>query len=475
MQIIYLENLQKYSRTFDWRYTCWYNLIQSGYKNYKYNILLLKILFFNKLTIIVIITIISITSTLVFVIPADDINVQSAINHEKSPVNHTLSLDQLISISEANNQVAINLFKLLETDTQKNIFFSPFSILTAMTIEYEGARGNTALEMEKALGISSEDNVRRLGLQNITDSLTSENLNYELNVANALWIRDNYKVRPEYADIINIHYDGVVDSFNSKSADKINKWANDSTRGKIPEIISKDALSDVGLKVIITNAVYFNASWMHEFDVFDTKKSDFWINDKKSVDVDMMEQVVSQIHYTKIDNVQILKIPYKSDSNRLSMIIALPEDRDGIEDLENNLTYDMFTAWTRNTEPHLVQMYIPKFKIETQYDGSKTIPAFKNLGISDAFNSSSADLSGMTPETATNLYISDIVHNAFVNVDEIGTEAAAITMIYNSKISTPVYFGDVMTFRADHPFIFTIWDDETNTILFMGKISDPTA
>ncbi len=428
----------------------------------------------NKLTIIVIITIIAITSTLVIVIPADDINVQSTIHHEKSLVNPTWSFNQSVSVSEANNQVAINLFKLLENDTQKNIFFSPFSILTAMTIEYEGARSNTALEMEKALGISSDDNTRRLRLQNITQSLTNENLDYELNVANALWIRDDYKVRPEYAGIVNIHYDGVVDSFNSKSADKINKWANDSTRGKISKIVDDERLFDDALKVIITNAVYFNASWMHEFDVLDTKKSDFWVNDKKSLDVDMMKQVIRQIHYAKIDGVQILKIPYKSDSDRLSMIIALPEDKDGIEDLENNLTYDMFTAWTRNTEPHLVQMYIPKFKIETKYDGSKTIPAFKNLGISDAFYPSSANLSGMAFD-ADGLYISDIVHNAFVNVDEIGTEAAAITTIFNRPESSTAYLGDTITFRADHPFIFTIWDDETNIILFMGRISDPTA
>ena len=106
---------------------------------------------------------------------------------------------------------------------------------------------------------------------------------------------------------------------------------------------------------------------MHEFKVHDTVKSDFWIDTKKSVDVDMMEQTIGLLHYAEIDGVQILKIPYKSDSNRLSMIIALPKDIDGIRDLENNLTYDMFTAWTRDTEPRNVQMYIPKFKITTKY------------------------------------------------------------------------------------------------------------
>ena len=433
---------------------------------------------FNKLTLILIVAIISIASILVFIIPTDSIETQSLINNEtqsvinseKLPINHTLSLDQSISVSEANNRVAINLFKLLENDTQKNIFFSPFSILTAMTMEYEGARGNTALEMEKALGISFDDDARRLGLQNITKSLTNETLDYELNVANALWVRDNFKVYPEYADIVNIHYDSIIDSFNSSSSDKINKWANDSTRGKISKIVNDAILSDPSLSVIITNAVYFNASWVHEFKAYNTVKSDFWIDAKKSVDVDMMEQTIGSLHYAEIDGVQILKIPYKSDSNRLSMIIALPKDIDGIRDLENNLTYDMFTAWTRDTEPRNVQMYIPKFKITTKYGSGATIPAFENLGIYDLFNSTRADLSGMSPSL---LFVGNIFHDAFVNVDEIGTEAAAVTSIFGYKVSERVYH-DPVTFRADHPFIFAIWDDETNVILFMGKMSDPT-
>ena len=433
---------------------------------------------FSKLTLISIAAIIAIASILVFIITTDSIETQSLINNEtqsvinseKSSINHTLSLDQSISVSEANNRVAINLFKLLENDTQKNIFFSPFSILTAMTMEYEGARGNTALEMEKALGISFDDDVRRLGLQNITQSLTNETLDYDLNVANALWVRDNFGVYPEYADIVNIHYDSIIDSFNTSSSDKINKWANDSTRGKISKIVNDAILSDPSLSVIITNAVYFNASWVHKFEAIDTVKSDFWVDTKKSVDVDMMEQTIGPLHYAEIDGVQILKIPYKSDSNRLSMIIALPKDIDGIRDLENNLTYDMFTAWTRDTEPRNVQMHIPKFNITAKYGSDATIPAFQNLGIYDLFNSARANLSGMSND---HLYVGDISHDAFVNVDEIGTEAVAITSMFMTRISSPVYF-DPVTFRADHPFIFTIWDDETNVILFMGKMSDPT-
>ena len=425
---------------------------------------------FNKLTLISIVAIISIASILVFIIPTDSIETQSVINSEKPPINHTLSLDQSISVSEANNRVAINLFKLLENDTQKNIFFSPFSILTAMTMGYEGARGNTALEMEKALGISFDDDARRLGLQNITQSLTNETLDYELNVANALWVRDNFKVYPEYADIVNIHYDSIIDSFNSSSSDKINKWANDSTRGKISKIVNDEILSDPLLAVIITNAVYFNASWVHEFKAHNTVKSDFWVDTKKSVDVDMMEQTIGPLHYAEIDGVQILKIPYKSDSNRLSMIIALPEDIDGIRDLENNLTYDMFTAWTRDTEPRDVQMSIPKFKITAKYGSDATIPAFRNLGIYDLFNSTRADLSGMSLGL---LFVDNIFHDAFVNVNELGTEAAAVTSMFSNVISSTEY-SDPVTFRADHPFIFAIWDDETNVILFMGKMSDPT-
>ena len=285
-------------------------------------------------------------------------------------------------------------------------------------------------------------------------------------------MNDNFKVYPEYADTVNIHYDSIIDSFNSSSSDKINKWANDSTRGKIPEIVNDLILSDPSLAVIITNAVYFNASWVHKFPEYNTVKSDFWIDTKKSVDVDMMEQAIGQLHYAEIDGVQILKIPYKSDSNRLSMIIALPKDIDGIKDLENNLTYDMFIAWTRDTEPRNVQMHIPKFKITAKYGSDATIPAFQNLGIYDLFNPARANLSGMSND---HLYVSDIFHDVFVNVDEIGIKAAAVTSIMNYKLDDHVIvYLDPVTFRADHPFIFTIWDDETNVILFMGKMSDPT-
>ena len=152
------------------------------------------------------------------------------------------------------------------------------------------------------------------------------------------------------------------------------------------------------------------------------------------------------------------------------MIIALPEDIDGIKDLENNLTYDMFTAWTRDMEPDYVQMYIPKFKITTTYGSDTTIPAFENLGIYDLFDSDNANLSGMSNDY---LRVSDISHDAFVNVDEIGTEAVAITSIFGNPLSSDGYLDSVI-FRADHPFIFAIWDDETNVILFMGKMSDPT-
>ena len=423
------------------------------------------LMLFSKLTLILIAAIISIASILVFIIPTDSIETQSLINNEtqsvinseKPSINHTLSIDQSISVSEANNRVAINLFKLLENDTQKNIFFSPFSILTAMTMEYEGARGNTALEMEKALGISFDDDARRLGLENITQSLTNETLDYELNVANALWVNDNFKVYPEYADTVNIHYDSIIDSFNSSSSDKINKWANDSTRGKIPEIVNDLILSDPSLAVIITNAVYFNASWVHKFPEYNTVKSDFWIDTKKSVDVDMMEQAIGQLHYAEIDGVQILKIPYKSDSNRLSMIIALPKDIDGIKDLENNLTYDMFIAWTRDTEPRNVQMHIPKFKITAKYGSDATIPAFQNLGIYDLFNPTRANLSGMSND---HLYVSDIFHDVFVNVDEIGIKAAAVTSIMNYKLDDHVIvYLDPVTFRADQ---ISIWNDLFN-------------
>ncbi len=438
---------------------------------------------YDKLSIIIVGIIISAAFGFVFLISEYDLKLQLEDNTEQS-VSETNNIEQYISkannteqsVSKANNILAINLYKMLESDGNKNIFFSPTSIFVGMMMAYEGTRNNTALQMEDALDISSDDNSRRNEIIDLVESLTNPNSDYDLDIKNSLWVRDSFPILPEYTDTMAVHYNNTVGSFNAQSSDKINKWMNDSTRGKIPKIVNYTTLSDPDLNFMIVNTIFFYGSWMDEFIAEDRiGYVDFWINNVESVKTNVMVRAggaqyrqFENVQYRQIDNVQILKLPYKSDPQRLSMVIVLPEERYGIAKLEERLTAEIFVAWIDSTElQNSIQVIIPTFKLDTEYSGS-LISSLKKLGITDAFDKKNSNMLNMSP--APELSIDDMIHRAFLNVHEKGTVPA----------DPPAAMEDVLRFssiifKADHPFIFAIWDDQTETILFMGRISDPTA
>ena len=433
---------------------------------------------YDKLSIIIVGIIISAAFGFVFLISEYDLKLQFEDNTEQS-VSKANNIEQYMSkaynteqsVSKANNILAINLYKMLESDDDKNIFFSPTSIFVGMMMAYEGTRNNTALQMEDALDISSDDNARRNEIKDLVESLTNPNSDYDLDIKNSLWVRDSFPILPEYTDTMAVHYNNTVNSFNAQSSDKINKWMNDSTRGKIPKIVNYTILSDPDLNFMIVNTIFFDGSWMTEFTVEYIIQSqhpyiDFWINNVESVKTNSMVRF-GEFQYRQIDNVQILKLPYKSDPQRLSMVIVLPEERYGIAKLEERLTAEIFAAWVDSTEQTSIQVVIPPFKLDTEYSGS-LISSLKKLGITDAFDKKNSNMLNMSP--APELKIDDMIHRAFLNVHEKGTVPA----------DPPVLIRDVSRlssnpFKVDHPFIFAIWDDQTKTILFMGRISDPTA
>ncbi len=434
---------------------------------------------YDKLSIIIVGIIISAAFGFVFLISEYDLKLQLEDNTEQS-VSETNNIEQYISkannteqsVSKANNILAINLYKMLESDGNKNIFFSPTSIFVGMMMAYEGTRNNTALQMEDALDISSDDNSRRNEIKDLVESLTNPNSDYDLDIKNSLWVRDSFPILPEYTDTMAVHYNNTVGSFNVQSSDKINKWMNDSTRGKIPKIVNYTTLSDPDLNFMIVNTIFFDGSWMNEFKVIDSYQSqhsyiDFWINNVEFVRTNSMVRS-GEFQYRQIDNVQILKLPYKSDPQRLSMVIVLPEERYGIAKLEERLTAEIFAAWVDSTElQNSIQVVIPPFKLDTEYSGS-LISSLKKLGITDAFDKKNSNMLNMSP--APELSIDDMIHRAFLNVHEKGTVPAdpLVVMFDVLRLATN-------TFKVDHPFIFAIWDDQTKTILFMGRISDPTA
>ena len=439
---------------------------------------------YDKLSIITVGIIISTAFGFVFLISEYDLKLQfednteqyiSEANNTEQYISEANNIEQYMSkaynteqsVSKANNILAINLYKMLESDNDKNIFFSPTSIFVGMMMAYEGTRNNTALQMEDALGISSDDNARRNEIIDLVESLTNPNSDYDLDIKNSLWVRDSFPILPEYTDTMAVHYNNTVDSFNAQSSDKINKWMNDSTRGKIPKIVNYTILSDPDLNFMIVNTIFFDGSWMNEFVAADRMGHiDFWINNVESVKTNVMSRV-GHAQYGQIDNVQILKLPYKSDPQRLSMVIALPEERYGIAKLEESLTAETFAAWVDSTEQTGIQVIIPTLKLDTEYSGS-LISSLKKLGMTDAFDKKNSNMLNMSP--APELNIDDMIHRAFLNVHEKGTVPASSGNLQYDILKTASNI-----FKVDHPFIFAIWDDQTETILFMGRISDPTA
>ena len=371
-------------------------------------------------------------------------------------------------IIEANNRFAINLYSQYKSE-EGNIFFSPFSISTAMAMVYEGAEGKTAKEIKSVFGFPKYDNSRRNQYSNLLSEINNKDKEYALKTANALWAEQDFYFLEEYLTTVEEYYGGKTTNLDFKNEWEasrliINNWVEDKTNDKIKDLLPEDVI-DADTRLVLTNAIYFKAKWLIQFDADKTSDEYFRVNPDKSIKVPMMQPTSqkSTFNYTQNKDLQILEMPYAGED--LSMLILLPLD-DDIEVLENSFTIEKLTEWKKSLRRRKVNIYIPKFKFETKYFLSETL---SNLGMPTGFTDS-ADFSGMTGKK--DLKIDKVIHQAFIEVNEEGTEAAAATGVKTSNIvsmppPTPI-------FKADHPFIFIIQQKETGNILFMGRINNPT-
>ncbi len=369
-------------------------------------------------------------------------------------------------VIEANNRFAINLYSQYKSE-EGNIFFSPFSISTAMAMVYEGAEGKTAKEIKSVFGFPKYDNSRRNQYSDLLSEINKKDKEYALKTANALWAEQDFHFLDEYLTTVEKYYGGKttnLDFKNEPDASRliINNWVEDKTNDKIKDLLPEDSIHPL-TRLVLTNAIYFKAKWLIQFDADKTSDEYFRVNPDKSIKVPMMQPTSqkSTFNYTQNKDLQILEMPYAGED--LSMLILLPLD-DDIEALENSFTIEKLTEWKKSLRKRRVKIYIPKFKFETKYFMIYTL---SNLGMPTAFTDS-ADFSGMT---GTNeLKIDKVIHQAFIEVNEEGTEAAATTAVVmgikSKKPSTPI-------FKADHPFIFIIQQNETGNILFMGRVNNP--
>uniref|UniRef100_A0A8C0I0J4 Serpin domain-containing protein n=1 Tax=Balaenoptera musculus TaxID=9771 RepID=A0A8C0I0J4_BALMU len=349
-----------------------------------------------------------------------------------------------LSLGEAINHFAVNLFQQIRQSEEENIFFSPLSIMSALAMTSLGAREYTASEIQKVgcsfLSIYQFVQVSLLAsVQMITDLAVPRGITVKL-----LLIPPFFLPIVESADFVNAA---------EESRKMINSWVESQTNEKIKDLFPKDSLGSFTVLVLV-NAVYFKGKWCQKFKKENTGEEKFWLNKDTSKSVQMMKQT-DHFNFTSLEDMQvkILEIPYKG--KELSMMVLLPNELDGLQKLEDQLTAEKLIEWTS-----------PQNMRERQesYDLKATLGA---LGMVDAFTDQDTDFSGMTGRQ--DVVVSKVLHKSFVEVNEEGTEAAAATGI---EIRTKTRLIPD-SFRCDHPFLFFIKHNKTNSILFYGRVSSP--
>ena len=367
---------------------------------------------------------------------------------------------------QSSNNFAVDLYNRYK-NTNDNVFFSPFSISTALSMVYEGAAGQTADEMRRVLYLTPDNSARWSGISGLISFINKPVKQYEFRTANDIWCEQTYSLLTNYTNIVTSYYGAQAFSTDFNGAPEASRAAINArvaslTNDKILNLLGEGSVTS-DTRVVLTNAVYFKADWMHQFDPDRTFPGVFNLPDGTTKITETMKNTLP----LKIENfagaAQVVRLPYVQDE--LSMYIFLPE-QGGMAALESALTAQALTSWFASRSDagaSTVDLYIPKFKFTISYDMAGTLAA---MGMPTVFTWG-ADLSGI--DGTRNLSVSSVVHKAFIAVDEKGTEAAAATGVVIGITSVPVPNPE---FRVDRPFIFMICDNTKNTIIFMGKIND---
>ncbi len=390
-------------------------------------------------------------------------------NPGQLPGPKPINLDQKsLSLLEADNIFAFEIFKeiLQSEEDEKNIMISPLSIAIALAMTYNGADGETKEAMENTLhlqGLSTGDINK--SYQSLLDALLSVDPKVIMEIANSIWYRDDFYVEEDFLNINKTYYDAEVAKLNFSdpaSVDIINRWVSDKTHDKIDKIIEQIDPLDV---MFLINAMYFKGTWKYEFDENDTHEAPFYNEHGNFLgDVEMM-MIEGDFNYYSNDLFHAVELPY--GQGNYSMIVMLPQSGVSIDSLVSNMNNDKWKTWMEGFyERPDFDVYLPKFKFEFEKELKEIL---SQLGMEIAFDpNGSADFSKINPDVY--LYISSVKHKTFIEVNEEGTEAAAVT-----SVSVTTSIGPSNEFKADHPFVFVIKEKFTRAIMFMGKVAEPEA
>jgi serpin B len=374
-------------------------------------------------------------------------------------------------IVQGNSAFAIDLYRQLSHKTG-NVFFSPYSISTALAMTFAAARENTEAEMAKVLHFSLEQKNLHAAFAGLQDALAKVQKagHVKLCVANSLWPQQGKPFLDEYLSLVERYYgvsitpvDYRTETSRGEARKTINAWVEEKTQNKIKDLLQPRHLSEA-TRLVLTNAIYFKGDWERQFQVKDTQDAPFYIAPEKSVETPMMKQT-EDVRYGEVKGLQILELMYRG--GELSMLVILPRDRDGLGQFEENLSIEDINLWRRNLTRQKVVIFLPKFRVTAAAELKKTL---QNMGMVAAFEFPGANFAGFDGDPNW-LYIGEVVHKAYVDVNEEGTEAAAATAVVMNAggMGRP----QLLVFRADHPFLFLIQENSTGSILFMGRVADP--
>ncbi len=400
--------------------------------------------------------------------PADGDVAQSALARDTNP---NVPGSDVAMLVDGNTAFAFDLLHALG-DVEENLFYSPYSVSSALAMTYAGARGATESQMADALhfALDQEDlhpafnwiDLELNGRGEIAPPYEGEG--FELSVVNATWGQRGYTFRQSYLDTLAVNYgaglrllDFVEDPDGSRET--INDWVSDETNGRIVDLLPPDSI-DAATRLVLTNAIYFNAPWLKPFDATQTSLGAFEPMGGETVYVPTMRQT-AMFGYASWGGGQAVELPYNGET--LSMILFVP-DRGTYEAFEAGLDGVLYGEIVDSLGAREVYLRLPKFEIG--YDASLVDPLIA-LGMTDAFTAA-ADFSGI--DGTRDLFISDVFHKAWVSVDEAGTEAAAATAVIMPIGGSP---GPPVTLTIDRPFLFVIRDIPTETILFVGRVASP--
>ncbi|MBE9041687.1 serpin family protein [Oscillatoriales cyanobacterium LEGE 11467] len=398
---------------------------------------------------------------------------------QETAIEKPAEINQLV---EGNSAFALDLYdRLRQEKANENLFFSPYSISTALAMTYGGARGETELEMARVLHFSLDRNSLHASFAQLIAAVETpptpanhfrdrQDPFYQLSTANRLWGQQGESFEPQFLNLLEQYYDSgleTVDFIGDTVAcrHQINAWVAQQTQDKIQDLIGKDILNEQ-TRFVLTNAIYFQGDWLVPFDPERTQNETFTTASGAEIEVPMMYQK-DYFDYTQVEGWQVLELPYRGET--LSMVVLLPDTTEDLETLEQRFTPERLQEWLSSVTSPVkfdelvqIQVWLPKFKVTSEFELNQILSM---MGMPSAFGDRS-DFSGINGQN--DLFLTHVIHKAFVEVNETGTEAAAATAIGASRGSPPS-----IEFRANRPFVFLIRHRDSGTILFLGRVVNP--